>query len=430
MKQVQFFLIILVIALTSWSSNALTFKKGEVLGSDGKVYEGASPTQMERLITRAKKGGETAGVAGQNVFIVVDDGVVFVPVSDLAGKKKETIEVFITASVVAKVVQDTTDVKLEVEDLAVEIDVAKGNIEDAVSTLIERVANQTVLELPAIASDIIASTEAQQLSNEEAVAELMGESVSIESAVASWSTLSTADKQTLVDAANKNGILGCADCSIEDAEEFVKEVAQNSGIDIESALSDAINVNSQIQTSSSSVITQEAVSTAVAATQSRTVGFRPKNFDQQQASIQQQAEFASRQQRALAAKVAADINRQSGALASARAQRSAAQAQAAVSRLSEAETKATLEQAYRDAAKQTENLVASGALSQKIDAVIGAAIEAVDRVGDDIDQAISAWDSMSDAQKQALVDKVNREGLLGCTSCTVEDAEAYANSKR
>ena len=234
----------------------------------------------------------------------------------------------------------------------------------------------------------------------------------------------------MVDAANRNGILGCTECSIADAEEFVRDVAQSSGIDLDPALAVAGNAAPEIEAVPSQQITQEAVSAATAATQKPALGFRPKNFDQQQAAIQQQAELASRQQQALAAKVAANISGQQGAIASARARRSAAEAQAAVARLSQAETKAALEQSYRDAAKQAESLIASGSLQGKIDAVIGAAIEAVDRAGDDINQAISAWDSMSDAQKQALVDKVNREGLLGCTSCTVKDAEAYADSKR
>ena len=45
------------------TTNALTFKKGEVLGPDGKVYSGASPEQQEKLIEKAKNGGDMAGVA-------------------------------------------------------------------------------------------------------------------------------------------------------------------------------------------------------------------------------------------------------------------------------------------------------------------------------------------------------------------------------
>ena len=54
---------------------ALTFKKGEVLGTDGKVYQGASPEQMDRLVEKAKETGDVGGVTGNNVFVVVGEEV-------------------------------------------------------------------------------------------------------------------------------------------------------------------------------------------------------------------------------------------------------------------------------------------------------------------------------------------------------------------
>ena len=36
---------------------ALTFKKGQVLGADGGVYDGASPDQKEALIEKSKSKG-------------------------------------------------------------------------------------------------------------------------------------------------------------------------------------------------------------------------------------------------------------------------------------------------------------------------------------------------------------------------------------
>ena len=71
-------------------ATALTFKKGEVLGPDGNLYTGASPEQVERLIERAADQDLPAGVVGNNVFVVVEDKVSFVPVSELSGKTKET----------------------------------------------------------------------------------------------------------------------------------------------------------------------------------------------------------------------------------------------------------------------------------------------------------------------------------------------------
>ena len=71
------------------TAQALTFKKGEVLGPDGEIYHGASPVQMERLIERAAAEDMPAGVVGNNVFVVVGDKVSFVPVSDLRGATQE-----------------------------------------------------------------------------------------------------------------------------------------------------------------------------------------------------------------------------------------------------------------------------------------------------------------------------------------------------
>lgn len=36
------------------TASALTFKKGQVLGPDGQVYDGASPQLRERLIAEAE----------------------------------------------------------------------------------------------------------------------------------------------------------------------------------------------------------------------------------------------------------------------------------------------------------------------------------------------------------------------------------------
>ena len=66
-----------VLALATSSTMALTFKKGQVLGSDGKIYDGASPEETARLIKNAADGGESAGVRGNNLFVVMDDELVF-----------------------------------------------------------------------------------------------------------------------------------------------------------------------------------------------------------------------------------------------------------------------------------------------------------------------------------------------------------------
>lgn len=91
-------LIATSIVFAANSASALTIKKGQVLGSDGIVYDGASPAQRAALIANAKRTGtfgqdpKTSGVSGSNVFIVVGDDVVFVPISDVSGKSKEIVK--------------------------------------------------------------------------------------------------------------------------------------------------------------------------------------------------------------------------------------------------------------------------------------------------------------------------------------------------
>ena len=44
-------------ALVAAPAYALTFKKGQVLGADGGVYDGASPDQREALVLNSKRTG-------------------------------------------------------------------------------------------------------------------------------------------------------------------------------------------------------------------------------------------------------------------------------------------------------------------------------------------------------------------------------------
>ena len=77
--------------LSSVPAAALTLKSGEVIGSDGNVYAGASPENTANL-----KG---SGVVGDNFFIEVDGKVTFVPLADLAGKSKETVKDIIISAI-------------------------------------------------------------------------------------------------------------------------------------------------------------------------------------------------------------------------------------------------------------------------------------------------------------------------------------------
>ena len=86
------------------AAEALTFKKGQVLGSDGQLYDGASPENVENLIANAKADDKPAGVVGPNVFVLVGETVTFVPVQDIAGKSNAAV----IAIVGDRVVQNVT----------------------------------------------------------------------------------------------------------------------------------------------------------------------------------------------------------------------------------------------------------------------------------------------------------------------------------
>ena len=81
---------VVALALATSPSTASTFEKGQVLGSDGRIYDGASPDELERLIKNAANSIENAGVRGNKLFVFMDDELVFIPLSDLSGKTKET----------------------------------------------------------------------------------------------------------------------------------------------------------------------------------------------------------------------------------------------------------------------------------------------------------------------------------------------------
>ena len=94
MKRSALFLLVLAMFIAAGTANALTLKSGEVLSSDGKVYSGASPEQRSAIVAQSKSrglfgDGKKAGVRGSNIFVVVGEDVVFVPVNDVRGKSKE-----------------------------------------------------------------------------------------------------------------------------------------------------------------------------------------------------------------------------------------------------------------------------------------------------------------------------------------------------
>ncbi|MGC6453963.1 MAG: hypothetical protein ACON31_08635 [Candidatus Puniceispirillaceae bacterium] len=141
------------LALTAPAS-ALTFKKGEVLGPDGNVYSGASPEQLDRLIERAAEQDMPAGVVGNNVFVVVEDKVSFVPVSELSGKTKES-QLQVIGDQVVQDITGNDDITFEQVQALNEASAATG--QDISELLaeggIEGLDEQLVAELQQVASE-------------------------------------------------------------------------------------------------------------------------------------------------------------------------------------------------------------------------------------------------------------------------------------
>ena len=92
-----FFGFLVMFALLGNFAHALTIKSGQVIGSDGNLYDGASPEMASAILA----SGDTAGVRNGNLFIVVEGKVTFVPVKSLAGKTKEGIKELVIEAVIA-----------------------------------------------------------------------------------------------------------------------------------------------------------------------------------------------------------------------------------------------------------------------------------------------------------------------------------------
>ena len=78
--------------ITLAPAQALTLKTGKVLGSDGNIYESALPAEKAALIVAAERTGNSAGVVGSNIYVVIAENVTFVPIRKIQGKQTENIK--------------------------------------------------------------------------------------------------------------------------------------------------------------------------------------------------------------------------------------------------------------------------------------------------------------------------------------------------
>jgi hypothetical protein len=145
--------VLMSLAMAS-TAQALTFKKGEVLGADGEIYYGASPEQMERLIERAASEDMPAGVTGNNVFVVVGDKVSFVQISDLRGASQDK-QLQIIGDQVVKDITGNDEISFEQVQALNEASEATGqDISELLSDGgIEGLDDELVAELEKVASE-------------------------------------------------------------------------------------------------------------------------------------------------------------------------------------------------------------------------------------------------------------------------------------
>ncbi|MAB19300.1 MAG: hypothetical protein CMN39_07305 [SAR116 cluster bacterium] len=147
------------IACAPLAAHALTFKKGQVLGNDGQIYDGASPRESARLLETAKDGGKAAGVFGRNLYVVIGEDITFIPLTDLAGKSEDQIEEI----VVDRVTKD-------VLDRAVAVNAANANDDAGTGALVsggQASAAGTAVPAAGSAAGAPAGVDLSQLTEEE-----------------------------------------------------------------------------------------------------------------------------------------------------------------------------------------------------------------------------------------------------------------------
>ena len=118
-----------VLAVMATGAQALTLKKGQVIGGDGGIYDGASPEVQENLIANAKRTGKNVGVSAGNVFVIVGDEVTYVSTKDLAGKSKDKMVEVVGNAVVENVTGVEGLTLEEIQEISSETGISVENIQ-------------------------------------------------------------------------------------------------------------------------------------------------------------------------------------------------------------------------------------------------------------------------------------------------------------
>ena len=75
--------ILIFLFINVQQSNSLTIKSGQIISSDGKIYEFASPKEKEFLIKKSKTHGKSMGVFNNNLFLIIDEKILFIPLQEI-----------------------------------------------------------------------------------------------------------------------------------------------------------------------------------------------------------------------------------------------------------------------------------------------------------------------------------------------------------
>lgn len=132
MKKILIMASMMVLSISV--EKALTLKSGQVIGSDGQIYDGASPEKQEALIANAQNGGDMAGLSGSSVYVVVGDTITYVPVSDIRGKSNNRMKEIIGDEVIQNVTGIDTITLSDVENATLLAEEAGVPLEDLLNS--------------------------------------------------------------------------------------------------------------------------------------------------------------------------------------------------------------------------------------------------------------------------------------------------------
>jgi hypothetical protein len=82
MKKLMF-TSLLVSTLSLSASASITLQSGQVIGPDGAIYDGMSPQTEAALLESIEPGETRVGVVNNSLYVIVNDEITTVPLSDL-----------------------------------------------------------------------------------------------------------------------------------------------------------------------------------------------------------------------------------------------------------------------------------------------------------------------------------------------------------